>query len=152
MALNSFTPNTKIESAKVTANFTNLSNHGRNVTLKWAFPATLFTQTLKDYLSLPDNATITGVYLACDTAPTGAAIIVDIERSTDGGATWVTIFTGGTNRPQVAISARTGNTTTIDVPSVVANTYLYRAVLSQVGSTIAGADLSVMMRATYNLD
>lgn len=152
MPIQSFTPNTVIQSSKVNLNNTNFSNHCRNFTMKWPFAGGLTTQTLLDYLGLPDGATLTRVDLACDTAPTGAAIIVDIERSTDGGATWVTIFTGGTNRPQIAISARTGNTTTIDVSAVTANSYLYRAKIAQVGSTIAGADLSVMLRGTYNLD
>lgn len=152
MSLNSFTPNTVIQSSKVNANFTNLSDHGRNFTLKWTFSGTLTLQTLKDYLSLPDDATIERVDLQVDTAPTGAAVIVDIEKSTDEGASWNTIFTGGTNRPQIADGDRAGNTTTIDIPSVVANTSLFRAKISQVGSTIAGADLSVMLRGKYNLD
>lgn len=150
--LNGFTPNTKIESAKVTANFTNLSDHGRNFTMKFGFAGGLITQTGVDYLSLPDDATLERVDLAVSVAPVGAAIIVDIERSTDGGANWTTIFTGGTNRPQIADGSKTGNTTTIDVSSVTANTYLYRAVISQVGSSTAGSNISIMVRGTYNLD
>jgi hypothetical protein len=152
MSLNSFSPNTKIKSAEHNANWSNFSAHGRNVTMKWFFAGTLIVGNSLDYLSLPDNATIDRVDLVVNTVPTGAAIIVDIERSTDGGANWTTIFTGGTNRPQIAISGRTGNTTTIDVPAVTANSHLYRAKISQVGSTIAGADLAVMVRAKYNLD
>lgn len=152
MGLNSFTPGTRIESAKVNSNFTNLSGHGRNFTMKWSFLGTLTTETSKDYISLNDAATISRVDLICDTAPTGQAVIVDIERSTDGGGTWTTIFTNQANRPQAAASSRTGNTTTIDVPAVVANTYYYRAVIEQIGSGTAGADLSVMVRGTYNLD
>lgn len=152
MALNSFTPNTKIESAKVNANFTNLSSHGRHFTMKWTFAGTLLVQTSKDYLSLPDDATLERCDLIADGAPSGQAVIVDIERSTDGGATWTTIFTGGTNRPQVASGARTGNTTTIDVPSATANTHYYRAKVAQAGSTTTGNDLSVMLRGKYDLD
>lgn len=152
MALNSFTPNTTIRSAQVNANFTNLSDHGRNFTMKWSFAGTLTTTTTKDYISLPDTGAISRVDLVCDTAPTGAAIIVDIERSTDGGSTWTTIFTNQANRPQIAISAKTGNTTTIDVTTATEFTHLFRAAVEQVGSTIAGADLSVMVRGTYDLD
>lgn len=152
MALNGFTPNTKIESAKVTANFTNLSDHARWVTLQWIFGGTLTTQTSKDYKDLPDDVTLERCDLIVDTVPTGAAIIVDIERSTDGGASWTTIFTGGTNRPQIAISARTGNTTTIDVPACTGNNHRYRAKISQIGSTIAGADLIVTLKGKYDLD
>jgi len=152
VSLNSFTPNTKIESAKVTANFTNLSNHGRNFNVIVYIPNTLVAETRYAYFSFPDAGTIERVDLALETVPTGAAVIVDIERSTDGGGTWTTIFTGGTNRPQVAVSSRTGSTTTIDVPAIVANSYLYRIKIAQVGSTIAGADMTVSIKGKYNLD
>lgn len=152
MPINTFTPNSVIKSAEVNANFQNLSDHGRNFTMKWAFAGTLTTTTTKDYIALPDTGVISRVDLVVDTAPTGAAIIVDVERSTDSGATWVTIFTGGTNRPQIAASAKTGNTTTIDVSGATEFTHLFRAKISQVGSTVAGADLSVMVRGTYSLD
>ena len=152
MALNSFTPNTKIESSKVNANFTNLSDHARWITFEWRFAGTLTIQTSKDYKDTPDNVTWERCDLIVDTVPTGATIIVDIERSVDGGATWVTIFTGGTNRPLIAAGARTGSTTTIDIPTATANGHRFRAKISQVGSTIAGADLTVTLKGKYNLD
>lgn len=152
MPIYTFTPNTRIESSKVNANNQNFSNHSRNFNLKWSFLGTLTLQTSNDYLSLPDTGTIERVDLVVATAPTGATVIVDIERSTDSGSTWTTIFTGGTNRPLISISARTGSTTTIDVPGATQNTHLFRAKISQVGSTIAGADLSVMIRGSYDLD
>lgn len=152
MSLNGFTPNTKIESAKVTANFTNLSDHARWVTLQWIFGGTLALQNSLDFKDLPDDVTFERCDLVVNTVPTGAAIIVDIERSTDGGATWVTIFTGGTNRPQIAISARTGSTTTIDIPGCVGNSHRYRAVISQIGSIIPGADLTITLKGKYDLD
>ena len=152
MSLNGFTPNTKIESAKVTANFTNLSNHALWVVKEFVFSGALFTQTGVDYVSFPDDVTWERVDLAVAVVPTGAAIIVDIERSTDGGGTWTTIFTGGTNRPQIADGARIGNTTTIDVPACVGNSSLFRAKLSQVGSTTPGEDISILLKGTYDLD
>lgn len=152
MPLNGFTPNTKIESARVGANFDNLSDHARWITLQWIFSGTLITQTSKDYKDLPDDVTFERCDLIVDTAPTGAAVIVDIERSINGGATWTTIFTGGTNRPEVAVSAKTGNTTTIDIPNGESNSHRYRAKISQVGSTIAGADLIVTLKGKYDLD
>ena len=152
MALFLFTPNTVIQSSKVNANLQNLEDHGLHINLKWTFSGTLTTQTSTDYISFPDNVTISRVDLIVSTAPTGAEIIVDIERSTDSGANWVTIFTNTANRPQIAAAAKTGNTTTIDIPSGTGLTHLYRAKISQVGSTIAGADLSVIVRATADLD
>lgn len=152
MSLNSFAPNTKIKSAEVNANFTNFENHARNVTLQWLFPGTLSTQTSVDIKQVPDDVTFERCDIVVGTAPTGANIIVDIERSTDNGATWVTIFTGGTNRPVISVSNRVGSTTTVDVPAGTANSHLWRAVVSQVGSSVAGANLSVMLKGKYDLD
>lgn len=152
MSLNSFAPNTKIESAKVNANFTNLSNHARWVTLQWLFSGSLTLQTSLDYKMFPDDVTLSRVDLVVDTAPTGAKVIVDIERSTDGGSTWVTIFTNQANRPEIALSAKTGNSTTIDVSNGTGNSHLYRAKIEQIGSTVAGANLSVMLKGKYDLD
>lgn len=152
MPLNSFTPNTKIESAKVNENFTNFSDHARWINLQWLIGGTLTTQTSKDYKSLPDAVTFERCDLAVEIAPTGAAIIVDIERSTDNGATWVTIFTNSANRPQIANGARTGSTTTVDVSSGSANSHLYRAKIAQVGSTVAGANISIILKGKCNLD
>ncbi len=152
MSLNSFAPNTKIESSKVNANFTNFADHALWITLQWLFAGTLTTQTSIDYKTLPDDVLFERADLVVDTAPTGADLIVDIERSTDGGSTWVTIFTDQNNRPEVAASAKTGNTTSIDVPSGTANTHLYRAKIEQVGSTVAGVNLSVMLKGKYVLD
>lgn len=152
MPLNGFTPNTVIESAKVNDNFDNLSDHTRHVVFEWLFAGALTTATSKDYKDLPDNVTWERCDLISDVAPTGAAIIVDIERSVDGGATWVTIFTGGTNRPQIADAAKTGNTTTIDIPSGTGNSHRYRAVISQVGSSVPGSDLTITLKGKYDLD
>lgn len=152
--LNQFTPNTKISSSQENANWTNFSNHGRNFTITWPFGGTLLATTLKQYLALPDNATITRIDLIADGAPTGQAVIVDIQKSQDNGATWNTIFTvgPGTNRPQIAAGARAGNTTTIDNPAITKLTDYFRPVVSQVGSGNAGSDMMVMMRGQYNLD
>lgn len=152
MSLNSFAPNTKIESAKINANFTNLSDHSLWITLQWLFAGTLTTQTSIDYKTLPDDVVFERVDLVVDTAPTGAALIVDIERSTDSGGSWITIFTNQANRPKIAASAKVGNSTSIDVPSGTANTHLYRAKIEQVGSTVAGVNLSVMLKGKYALD
>jgi hypothetical protein len=152
MAYNSFTPNSKIKSAEVNANFQNISDHCRNVTFKWTVKGAVTTQTINDIMSVPDDVNWNRVDLFANTAPTGQALIVDIERSTDGGGTWVTIFTGGTNRPQIAAASRIGNTTTIDVPAATQNTHLFRAKVSQVGSTVPGSDLSIMLKGTYTFD
>lgn len=152
MSLFSFTPNTKIESAKVTANFTNFQNHALHITLAWTFlGAVTAGQTNRTYYSLPDNATWSRADVICNTAPTGQSLIADIERSTDGGATWITIFTTAGNRPTVTAGNTTGNTTSIDVDNATANTHYFRAVIDQTGSTLAGADITVELKGDYDL-
>jgi hypothetical protein len=80
--------------------------------------------------------TISAVYLDINTAPTGTALICDINM---GGTT---IFTTQSNRPQIADGAYSGTATTIEVSSWANGQYLTMD-LDQVGSTVAGADLTV---------
>lgn len=94
------------------------------------------TGVLRIYNATGVTKTISKVFLSVSTAPTGAAIIVDIHK---GGTT---IFTTQANRPQIAASANTGYSTTIDVTSWADGEYLTMDV-DQVGSTIAGSNLTV---------
>lgn len=79
---------------------------------------------------------ILGVRLDVATAPTGQALIVDIHKN------GVTIFTTQANRPQVAAGATSGSSSAIDVPAWADGEYLVVCV-DQVGSLVAGADLTV---------
>lgn len=86
---------------------------------------------------LPAGATIIGVVATINTAPTGAAVIVDVNKN---GAS---IFTTQANRPQIAASAtKTAATAVPDVTVCAAGDYLSVDV-DQVGSTVAGSDLVV---------
>lgn len=89
----------------------------------------------------PCTLTITKVKLVVKTAPTGAAIIVDVHKN------GTTIFTNQAHRPQIAISATTGDATTIDVSGLVEGDAL-TIDIDQIGSTIAGADLTVEVLTT----
>lgn len=106
-------------------------------------PGTLSTGS-QSFL-IPNNLgfslTISKVVLHVGTAPTGAAIIVDINN---GGTT---IFTTQANRPQIAAAATTGNTTTIDVPTW-ADGEVLTVDIDQVGSGVAGADMTVVIIAS----
>lgn len=98
---------------------------------------TLATGTGKSAkINVPFTGRITKVVANVDTAPTGADIIVDIHKN------GTTIFTTQSNRPTIASSATSGNTTTIEVSSVAIDDVLTLDI-DQVGSTVAGADLSV---------
>jgi len=72
------------------------------------------------------------------TAPTGATVIVDINKN------GTTMFTTQANRPTVATSALVTSTTLPDVTSV-ADGDLITMDVDQIGSTIIGKDLVVQV-------
>jgi hypothetical protein len=83
--------------------------------------------------------TITGIRTSVGVAPAGASIIVDVNKN------GTTLFTTQANRPTIAAAANTsGNVTTMDVTSVAAGEYL-TVDIDQIGSTTAGADLTVQI-------
>jgi hypothetical protein len=88
---------------------------------------------------LPWAATIIATTAAVNTAPTGAAIIVDVLKN------GTTIYSTTANRPTIAISTfATTTSPTPDVTTLAAGDYL-TVNISQVGSTVAGSDLSVFV-------
>lgn len=82
--------------------------------------------------------TFTMVELAIVTAPTGAAVLVDVN--VDG----TTIFSTQSNRPTIAISGNEGNSTTFNTATVADGHYI-TVNIDQVGSTVVGADLAVVV-------
>lgn len=87
-----------------------------------------------------NNATITGVRASVDTAPTGSSILVDVNKN------GTTIFTTQANRPTIAASGFTsGLVTNMNVTSVSAGDYI-TIDIDQIGSTIAGSNLTVQLR------
>jgi hypothetical protein len=74
------------------------------------------------------------------TAPTGSALVVDVNKN------GTTIFTTQANRPQVAASAFFASSGTPDVTSWAAGDTL-SVDIDQVGSTIAGASMTVTIIA-----
>lgn len=83
-------------------------------------------------------------YINAKTGPTGTDLIVDLQLW--NGASWASIF-GGTKLVLAAGSASTDvgtQTTFAAVSAAVGN--LIRVDVTQVGSTFAGQDISVMLR------
>jgi hypothetical protein len=87
----------------------------------------------------PFAITISDVLLSVGTAPTGAAILVDVHKS------GTTIFTTQGNRPTVAISGFVDTAAVPDVTAVATSEYLTVDV-DQVGSTVAGTDAVLTIR------
>jgi hypothetical protein len=88
----------------------------------------------------PFAMTLLGVTAAVGTAPTGASILLDVNK---GGAT---IFTTQANRPAIAAGATAMSAEAVpDVTTVAVGNELTVDV-DQVGSTVTGSDLTVFIR------
>lgn len=92
-------------------------------------------------LLFPAAATLLGVVLAVGTAPVGAAILVDVNKS------GTTVFTTQGNRPTIldGASATAAEVTNMNVTAFASGTYLTVDV-DQVGSGTAGSNLTVGVR------
>lgn len=100
-------------------------------------PGTLTTQNGKSRFYLPWAAVLVAVTASVNTAPTGASVIVDVNKN------GTTVFTTQSNRPTIAASGfYSGLVTNPDVTSFAAGDYCTIDV-DQIGSTVAGADLTV---------
>lgn len=106
----------------------------RKETFSWIGGVTLFTGTQRVYNDDGVARTISKVRVSAGTAPTGAALIVDIKKN------GTTVFPT-TAKPQVAIGANTG-TAVPDTTSWANGDYLTVDV-TQIGSTVAGSDLTI---------
>jgi hypothetical protein len=88
----------------------------------------------------PSSMTISGFWVACGTAPTGAAIIVDVLKN--GSTLWPT---NPANRPEIAPGNTKGASLAVpDITALAAGDVLMIAVV-QVGSKVPGADLGLSM-------
>lgn len=84
------------------------------------------------------SLTIIGAIATVGTAPTGSSIKVDVNKN------GTTIFTTQANRPTIAISGNASSIQTPDVTTLSSGDYL-TVDIDQIGSTIAGADLTVQV-------
>lgn len=90
------------------------------------------------YITVPFAGTITKVMAYAKTAPTGSAIIFDINKN------GTTIWTEQNNRLQIAAGSNSGQTTTFSTTSVTADSY-FTIDIDQVGSGTAGEDITVQL-------
>lgn len=110
----------------------------------WSMPGSisLYTGQIRIVNITGRTLTISAVAISCGTSPTGASIIVDINKN------GTTIFTTQANRPAIAASGHaSGKVTNMDVTSLADGDYITIDV-DQIGSTIAGSDLSVQVIAS----
>jgi hypothetical protein len=99
---------------------------------------TVGTGVFRWYNDFGAALTIKEVRASVGTAPTGSSLIVDVNEN------GTTIFSGGTDRPEIAISGFTDTTTGMSDTSLADGNYL-TVDIDQIGSTIAGANLTVQV-------
>lgn len=108
--------------------------------IPYAKTGTLAVTTGTLRFRMPFAATIIGVSASVGTAPTGSSIIVDVNKN------GTTIFTTQANRPAIAISAfEAAEVTNMNITSLAIGDYI-TVDIDQIGSTIAGSDLTVFVR------
>lgn len=142
-----------ISESKIAFSTASGHNHdGSNSKLIPAFAVFTVTGTLTTstdpapWIPIRQTRTITEAYAVVKTAPTGASILIDVEYSTDDGATWTSIWDNDQgDRLTIAASSKDDDQTTFDTTSIASGSLL-RIAVDQVGSTIAGADLTVTVK------
>ena len=102
------------------------------------YPGTLVAGSGTQRLYFTQSITIYNLAISVGTAPTGASVIVDVNKN------GTTLFTTQANRPTIAVSTFNDLTAVPDETSVTAGQYL-TIDIDQIGSTIAGADLVVIV-------
>lgn len=112
-----------------------------NTTLAFSVPGTVAVAVggARIYNDAGRTLTIRAIRATVGAAPTGASLIVDVNKN------GTTVFTTQANRPTIAAAGNTsGKVTNMDVTSIADGDYLTVDV-DQVGSTVAGADLTVQV-------
>lgn len=97
---------------------------------------TVTTGTQRWYNDSGRTLKITAIRASVGTAPTGAALIVDVKIA------GTTIYTTSGNRPTIAVSTNTIKSTNPDIAVIPDGTY-FTVDVAQIGSTVAGSDLTV---------
>ena len=103
--------------------------------------------TMRIYNWFNRNVIIDNVFLAVNTAPTGADLLVDVNMSSSGISP-VTIFLAPANRAKISATAFTGGSnmfTTYPNPKYWNMGEFLQFDIDQIGSTIAGSDLTVQV-------
>lgn len=139
ISLNRYTPSTTILSADQNDDNIAVENaiNGLRPTLYIFNPGVQIVATnISGTFEIQQSLTIDSVDLRIKTAPTGAALIVDINK---GGTT---IFS---TRPEIAASATSGGGGAVLSVTTLAAGDLITVDLDQVGSSVAGSDLTIAL-------
>lgn len=105
---------------------------------------TLTAAAGKDFAVAPYGGVIKKIAASVGTAPTGATLIVDINKN------GTTIFTTQANRPTVAVSATSATMAGNAEVLTFAAGDLLSIDVDQIGSTVAGANLGVSILVEFD--
>lgn len=98
----------------------------------------------KDFVVAPYAGVIKKIAASVGTAPTGAALIVDINKN------GTTIFTTQANRPTIAVSTTAATMAGNPEIATFAAGDLLSIDVDQVGSTVAGSNLGVTVLVEFD--
>lgn len=115
-----------------------LAHAGGGAPVSFSYSGALTAVNGAGVFPVPAAGTITSVRAAVGTAPTGASIIVDVDKNGS------TVFTTTANRPTIAAGAQSSPAEVPDVTSVAAGDLL-SVNIAQVGTTVPGSDLTVVV-------
>lgn len=139
ISLNRYTPSTTILSADQNDDNEAVENaiNGLRPTLYTFVPGTVAVAiNVSGTFEIQQSLTILGVDLRVKTAPTGAALIVDINKN------GTTIFS---TRPEIAAAATSGGGSAVLSVTTLAAGDLITVDIDQVGSSVAGSDLTIAL-------
>jgi hypothetical protein len=138
-------PTTNTQAANKTYVDTTIAGQTHSVTFylpAYSKQGTLSATSGTMRLPIDGTHTIVGTRLMVGTAPTGANLIIDVKKND------ATIYTTSANRPTVVAGANSGGPgATPDVTGLTAGDYV-TVDIAQVGSTVAGSDLTVVIVVT----
>lgn len=121
---------------QVGTNSTKLADLAKTNGLPFYIGGTLTVKPNAMSIIAPCALTVTEIRLAVDTAPTDAALIIDINKN------GTTMYTTQENRPAIAIDGISATATDPDIASISLGDKITLDI-DQVGSTIAGENLAV---------
>jgi len=107
--------------------------NGGGVGIAFIIPGTAIVKTKLAQVLIPSSLTISTVIIYSDQAPTGASLIVDVNKNN------TTIFTNQGNRPQIAISGHSDESGTPDITSFAKGDRM-SVDIDQIGSSNPGGN------------
>jgi hypothetical protein len=118
------------------ADVKSLTNRGVSNSFSYPGQVSLYVGQGRWYNTTGQTLTIVNVRASLGSAPSGAAVIVDVNKN------GTTVFTTQANRPSIAAAGFVSTKVTPDVTTLSDGDYM-TVDIDQIGSSVAGSDLTV---------